>query len=30
MIELKEEVNEFCSRAGKLPRYPLDFEKEQS
>ena len=29
MIELKKEVNELCNRAGLLPRYSLDFEKEQ-
>jgi len=29
MIELKEEVNELCSRSGLPPRYPLDFMKGQ-
>jgi hypothetical protein len=30
MIELKEEVNELCSQAGKLPICPDDSGKEQS
>lgn len=28
MIELKQEVNEFCRRQGGAARYPLDYEQE--
>jgi PAS domain S-box-containing protein len=30
MIELKKEINELCRQIGQPPRYPLDFDKEQS
>jgi two-component system CheB/CheR fusion protein len=30
MIELKKEVNELAARLGEPPRYPLDFEDEES
>ncbi len=30
MIELKKEINEFCRRSGQPPRYPLDFEDQES
>ena len=29
MIELKKEINELCERAGELPRYRVDFDKDQ-
>ena len=30
MIELKKEVNELMRHAGEQPRYPLDFEREET
>lgn len=30
MIELKKEVNALCQQLGEPPRYPLDFEQEET
>jgi PAS domain S-box-containing protein len=30
IVELKQQVNEYCARAGQPPRYPLNVEKDEA